>query len=115
MLLYSLIFPIVAIIAIVWFLARYVKGKNSLITVIIWTLFWLLVVLFAVFPNISNTFAGLFGITRGLDFVILLVFVALFYTIIKLHLKLDKLEDDLNKVVKQVAINNEITLEDEEE
>jgi hypothetical protein len=34
---------------------------------------------------------------------------------VKLYYKLDKLEDDLNKVVKEVAISNEISLDDEEE
>ncbi|AMD17262.1 hypothetical protein TL18_04025 [Methanobrevibacter sp. YE315] len=115
MLLYSILFPIIAIIAIVWFLVRYLKEKNSLVTTILWTIFWILVSLFAVFPNFSNSFARLFGITRGLDFIIIIVFAVLVYTIFKLYTKMDKLEDDVNKIVKEVALNNEISLDDKEE
>jgi hypothetical protein len=61
------------------------------------------------------TFARIFGITRGLDFIIILVFVILFYTILKLYFIVDKMQNDLNKIVKEVALNNEITLEEEEE
>jgi hypothetical protein len=115
MLLYSILVPIISIIAIVWFLFRYLNEKNSLLTVILWVLFWIIVSLFAIFPDFSNAFAKLFGITRGLDFIIIIVFAVLVYTIFKLYTKIDKLEDDVNKIVKEVALNNEISLDDEEE
>lgn len=114
MLLYSIVFPIISIVAIVWFLLRYLKEKNTLGTVIIWTAFWIIVSLFAIFPHFSNIFAKFFGITRGLDFIIIIVFAVLVYTIFKLYTKLDKLEDDVNMIVKEVALNNEISLDDEE-
>lgn len=60
-------------------------------------------------------FARVFGITRGLDFIIIASLVLLFYLGVKLYYKLDKLEDNMNKIVKEVALNNEITLDDEEE
>ncbi len=115
MYLYALIFPIISIIAIIWFITRYLKGKNSFATVVLWSIFWIVVSLFAIFPDISITFARLFGITRGLDFIIILVFVILFYTILKLYFIVDKMQNNLNTLVKEVALNNEINVDDEEE
>ena len=115
MYLYALIFPIIAIIAIIWFISRYFKGKNSFMTVVLWSIFWIIVSLFAIFPNTSSAFARLFGITRGLDFVIILVFVVLFYTVLKLYFIVDKMQNDINTLVKELALNNEISLDDEEE
>lgn len=115
MLFYSFLFPVMAIIAIVWFIGRYLNGKNSLGTTLLWSLFWIIVSIFAIFPDVSTNFAALFGITRGLDFVILMVFVILFYTILKMYFIVDKMQNDLNKIVKEVALNNEITLDDEDE
>ena len=115
MLLYSILVPIISIIAIVWFLLRYLKEKSSLITTILWTIFWVIVSLFAIFPNYSNAFARLFGVTRGLDFIIIIVFAVLVYTIFILYNKIDKLQDDVNKIVKEVALSNEITLDEKEE
>ena len=43
------------------------------------------------------------------------MFVVLFYTILKLYFVIDKMQNDLNKIVKEVAIQNEITLDEEEE
>ncbi|MEE1128663.1 MAG: DUF2304 family protein [Methanobrevibacter sp.] len=115
MFLYAFIFPIISIIAIIWFIERYIHNKNSLSTVILWSVFWVFVSLFAIFPEFSNSFARLFGITRGLDFIIILVFVILFYTVLKLYFLVDQMQNNLNKIVKEVALNNEITLDDEEE
>ena len=115
MYLYALIFPIISVIAIIWFITRYLKGKNSFATVVLWSVFWIVVSLFAIFPNISIIFARLFGITRGLDFIILLVFVILFYTVLKLYFIVDKMQNNLNTLVKEVALNNEINVDDEEE
>ena len=115
MFLYSFIFPIISIIAIIWFVLRYMKGKNSLATIILWTIFWIIVTVFALFPHLSNSFASAFGITRGLDFIIILVFVILFYTVLKLYFIVDKMQNDLNTIVKEFAIQIEITLDDEEE
>ena len=115
MLLYSLIFPIISAIAIVWFVLRYMKGKNSFVTFILWSVFWLFVSIFALFPQLSTSFASFFGITRGLDFIIILVFVILFYTTLRMYFIVDKMQGDLNRIVKEVAIQNEIALEDEEE
>lgn len=115
MLLYSILFPIISILAILWFVYRYLKGKQSLATVIFWTVLWVFVIVFSIFPAYSERFAKLFGITRGLDFIIIVVFVVLFYIIFRLYNRLDILQEELNKVVKEVAISNEITLDDEED
>ena len=115
MLLYSILFPLLAIAAILWFLYRYLKEKQSLATVILWTILWLFVIGFSIFPNSSERFAKLFGITRGLDFIIIVVFVVLFYIIFRLFNKIDILQDEVNKIVKEVALSNEITLDDEDE
>ena len=71
MLLYTILIPIISLIAIIWFLIRYLREQNSLITVILWGILWIAVTLFAIFPSSSSYFASLFGIARGLDFVII--------------------------------------------
>lgn len=115
MLLYSLIFPIISALAIVWFVLRYLEGKNTFITVLLWSLFWLFVSIFALFPHLSTSFASFFGITRGLDFIIILVFLILFYTVLRLYFIVDRMQDDFNTIVKQSALQNEITLDEDEE
>ena len=99
----------------IFFLIRYLTEKQTLATTILWAVLWLFVILFSIFPAASERFASLFGITRGLDFIIIVGFVVMLYVLFRLYGKLDKLQDDLNKVVKEMALSNEISLDDEEE
>ena len=89
MLLYSIILPIIAILAIVSFAYRYLNERISLFTLSLWNIFWIFVIVFSIFPNSSMIFAKIFGINRGLDFIIMVAFVVLFYIIFKLYFKLD--------------------------
>ena len=115
MLIYSILFPILSIIAIIVFFFRFRSGKISLSSFFVWSIIWIFVIVFSVFPESSMVFARAFGITRGLDFIIIAALVLLFYLGVRLYYKLDKIEDNMNKIVKEVAISNEITLDDEEE
>lgn len=114
MLIYSIIFPILAIIAIGVLFLRLRSGKTSLSSFILWCILLIFVIIFSVIPEFSLIFARAFGITRGLDFLIIAALVMLFYLGVKLYYKLDKIQDDVNKIVKEVALNNEITLDDED-
>ena len=115
MLLYSILFPIISVIAIIFFLVRYLTERQSLTTTILWTILWLFVILFSVFPEASGRFASLFGVTRGLDFIIIVGFAVLLYVIFRLYSRLDKLQDEVNVIVKEIALSNEMAIDDEEE
>ncbi len=115
MFIYSIIFPIISLIAILVFLYRFKSGKNSFSSFLIWTIAWIFVIIFSIYPESSIVFARAFGITRGLDFIIIVALIFIFYLGARLYYKIDNLQDDVNKIVKEVALNNEIGLEDEEE
>ena len=106
---YSFLFPVIAVLAILWFAVRVRNGKNTISTLILWIILWVFLVLFALVPDSSMVFANLFGITRGLDFIVIVVFI------VRLYYKLDKLENDINKMVKEIALSNEISLSDDED
>ncbi len=115
MYIYSILFPIISLIAILVFFYRFQSGKNSFSSFLIWTIAWVFVIIFSIYPDASDVFANAFGITRGLDFIIIAALVFVLYLGSRLYYKIDRLQDDVNKIVKEVALNNEISLEDEEE
>ena len=44
---YSFLFPVIAVLAILWFAVRVRKGKNTISTLILWIILWIFLVLFA--------------------------------------------------------------------
>ncbi len=76
-----------------------------------WILIWLFVVLFAFVPELSIDIANIFGISRGLDFLIIVAIIVLFYLVFRLYIKVDKLQEEMTDIVTEIALNNEISAE----
>ena len=38
---YSFLFPVIAVLAILWFAVRVRKGKNTISTLILWIILWI--------------------------------------------------------------------------
>ena len=85
---YSIIFPIISVIAIIVFFLRFRHGKMSILSFLLWSIIWIFVIIFSIFPEFSGVFADAFGITRGLDFIIIVALALLFYFGVKLYYKI---------------------------
>jgi hypothetical protein len=112
--LYSIFFIVIAIIAIVFLYFKFRENRISLSSFILWILLWIFIVIFAIEPESSGIFAYLFGITRGLDFIIIIAIIGLLYLCLKLFLRIENLQQDINKLVRELAIKNEIDLDKED-
>ncbi|MDO5849368.1 MAG: DUF2304 family protein [Methanobrevibacter sp.] len=113
---YPIVFSFVALIAIIYLYQRIYSNKSPT-SYVLWGVIWFLIIIFAFVPEASSNIAKLFGIARGLDFLVIVAIVLMFYLIFKLYMKIDKLQQDMSKIVRAIALNNEIIEEsyDEEE
>jgi hypothetical protein len=71
---------------------------------IFWTVFWLGVCIVVLLPRATEMAAAWFGVGRGVDLVIYISIVVLFYLIFKIFLKTQNLERDISKVVQELAV-----------
>lgn len=74
------------------------------------TLFWLLILILAdvvvIKPELTTNVANRFGIGRGVDFVLYLALIVIFFLLFKLHLKLESLNRDVTEIVRQRALED---------
>jgi hypothetical protein len=63
-----------------------------------------LIILFALFPDLSNRAAHLVGVGRGVDLVFYLSIVVLLFLVFNLYLGQKTTEDQLTIVVRELAI-----------
>ncbi len=83
------------------------KDKNiSLQEFILWTIFWFLTAFVVLFPDITSYAANLVGVGRGVDLVVYLAILILFYLMFRALVKLDKVEKEVTKVVRKVALED---------
>ncbi len=71
-----------------------------------WGFLWMIVGIIGLQPEIINYLADILGVGRGVDVAIYSAILALFYLIFKLYVKLDKAEQNITKLVRELAKKN---------
>ena len=97
MMFYSWVFIIIAILAIIFSVIRFSRKKLSFLTTAIIIIAMLFVLLFAIYPNISTSFANLVGIGRGLDLVLILAILILIYINVRLFFVIEDMQNNMTK------------------
>ncbi len=71
-----------------------------------WLAFWLAVGLVVALPWTTSLLAARLGVTRGVDLVMYVAVIALFYLVFRLTVKIEKLESNITKLVREIALKD---------
>ncbi len=82
------------------------KNKISLTAFLIWFLLWLIVLIVFWQPDTTSYIAAWLGIGRGADLAIYLSIVVIFYMLFRIFVRLNKIETEITKAVRDDAIKN---------
>lgn len=85
---------------------QYNKNKTTLANFLLWCLLWLSVLLVFWQPDITSYLANFLGIGRGADLIIYVAILVLVYLVFRVFVRLQKLEKDLTKLIRDEAIRN---------
>ncbi|HLD88587.1 MAG TPA: DUF2304 family protein [Candidatus Nanoarchaeia archaeon] len=83
---------------------RFREGKMSLKEMLFWILLWASVIFVVFFSRMTFIISRIFGIGRGIDLVVYVSIVALFYLIFRIYVKIENIEQDITKIVREVAL-----------
>ncbi|OWT32934.1 hypothetical protein BGI41_04995 [Methanobrevibacter sp. 87.7] len=106
-LLYQDLVFIIAVIAIILLAFRYKNKKVTLSTFVVSIIILLIIVAIGLYPDATTDIAKIIGFKRGLDLIFVIAIAFLGYLLIKINLKLDSLNHEIDKVVRKIAIDNE--------
>jgi len=83
---------------------KILKDKASLTKIVFWVLFWGIALVVIWLPKeIIDSLGSIFGVGRGIDVLVYLSIVLLFYFNFKQVERMDKLEKDITRIVREVA------------
>jgi len=100
---------VVLIILAVLRLLYQLRNKNiSLGQFLTWLFIWLIAIIIIGQPKITTYLASLVGIGRGVDLVIYISVIVIFYLMFKLLLRIEKIEKDITKIVRSEALKNNL-------
>jgi len=95
---------IVVLIVLGEILTRHKKKELSVISLFLWLFIWLSIVVVAWLPDVTFYISRFLNIERGIDSVVYLSIVGLFYLVFRILLKIESLERKIEKVVRKVAL-----------
>jgi len=100
----QIIATIIILIIFYQLIKKIIKDKASLTKIIFWVLFWgiSLIIIWLPKETIDNI-GGIFGVGRGIDVLVYLSIILLFYSNFKQTESINKLEKEITKLVREVA------------
>lgn len=97
-----IIFVVVVLWRTFW---RFKKNDITIQELILWSILWLVVAGATLVPRETDTIAQFVGVERGADLLVYLSILVLFFAVFKIIVKLEKIDRDITKIVRGVAVN----------
>ncbi len=101
--LFSLIIGFGALFLLIRTILKYRKGFFDSGETVFWSLVWFTLLTLSIYPGLSNYFAKLLGIDRGVDLVVYISIVVLFFMNFHFYTKIMKQDQDLTKLVRKIS------------
>ncbi len=95
---------IIAFILIKLFL-KVIKDRIAVLNSVFWIFFWVGTLVLLWFPKFLEQISNLLGVGRGVDILIYLSIIFLFYIILNQNSKIEKLNKGITKLIREVAKN----------
>ncbi len=83
---------------------RFKAGEINTKELMFWGTIWLGVVVLFLLPNFISFISKFFGINRGVDLVIYISIVLLFYLIFRIYVRLENIHHDTTRIVRELAL-----------
>lgn len=100
----QIIATIIILIIFYQLVKKIIKDKASLTRIIFWVLFWgiSLIIIWLPKETIDNI-GSIFGVGRGIDVLVYLSIILLFYNNLRLNERIDDMNKKVTKIVREVA------------
>ena len=105
MLLLEILVTIFVFFAISRSILRVRAGSESLKEFFLWLVVWTGALVIVWFPGITAIPAYLLNVKRGIDVVIYVSIIALFYSIYRIYSKIENIEHEITLLTRSVAID----------
>ena len=102
----QILIAIFALFALSRAVLRFKDNKLTINEMIFWIVVWIGVILVSFLPSLTSLLSEVLGIGRGMDVVVYIGIVVLFYLIFRLYVKLEGVEKEVTFVVRKLALNS---------
>jgi hypothetical protein len=87
---------------------RFRSGELRLSSLLLWSVFWMALAVVTLLPQSTSWLASFVGVGRGVDVVIYLAIIILFYLMFRIFLRLEKIEHDITLIVREMGLREDV-------
>lgn len=87
-------------------IVRFIKDRPYFFKAVFLSIFWAGVLVLIWFPRIMGLLGEITGVGRGVDVLVYLSIIFLFYYVLRQNNKIDILEGQITKLVREIAKEN---------
>ncbi|KYK25280.1 hypothetical protein AYK26_02250 [Euryarchaeota archaeon SM23-78] len=106
------IIQILIIIFSLFALSRaFLRFKDNRLTkneFIFWAVLWIAVIVVSIIPGITSTISPSLGITRGIDLIVYISIIVIFYLIFRLYVKIENMEKKITSIVRRISFSAKV-------
>lgn len=86
----------------------FIKWRNNIADVVLFTLLVVTAIIFILFPDWTNIVAHKIGVGRGADLVFYLCILLFTFVVLKLYARLRRMEKMITDLIRKDALNNQV-------
>ena len=101
----QILIVIFSLFAITRTFRQFKKGKLTLAFLFGWMFFWVVVGVIVVLPQTTNTLARIIGVGRGVDAIIYLSIITLFYLVFRIYVKIEEGQREMTRLIRKLAVD----------
>ncbi|MEK7125695.1 MAG: DUF2304 domain-containing protein [Patescibacteria group bacterium] len=108
-----MIIQIITVITVIYLLSRIAnqlrRKQITLKEALLWGLVWFGVGVVVLYPKLTDQLATYIGLqsAKGIDLVVYLAVGLVFYLVFRIFVRIERMEHDITKIVRQVALKEE--------
>ena len=105
-----MIIKILILVAVLFIISRIIlRFKDGLVSVwalIAWLFLWIAVIVATLLPWTTDKLANFIGVGRGVDAILYMAIIILFYGFFRMSVKLENIEYEITQIVRKNALKN---------
>jgi len=103
---YKIIIPFIASIFVLRWIYLFLKWKKTWREILFWLFFWSFFGFIWAYPQSIEIFARITWIQDSVKAFFLLIIMILFFIILHMFMKIEKLDRDLTKIIRKISIED---------
>ncbi len=102
----QILLTLFALFAVSRVILAFRSGTLSFRELIVWISIWSSIIVVAYYPQLTDILVKFTGLKRGIDSLVYISIVVLFYSTYRIYMKIEKIEQEITGIVRESALSS---------